>query len=86
MLNCDLKSSADHSSIMGLVLDVLAVDNYYFFFLTKILVQSQTAELATVEAFQHLNPSQRGMMVNATVGGCTKNSSSSTPSVFTLGR
>lgn len=85
MLNCDLKSSADHSSIMGLVLDVLAVDNY-FFFLTKILVQSQTAELATVEVFQHLNPSQRGMMVNATVGGCTKNSSSSTPSVFTLGR
>lgn len=85
MLNCDLKSSADHSSIMGLVLDVLAVDNY-FFFLTKILVQSQTAELATVEVFQHLNPSQHGMMVNATVGGCTKNSSSSTPSVFTLGR
>lgn len=84
MLNCDLKSSADHSSIMGLVLDVLAVD--IFFFKTKILVQSQTAELATVEVFQHLSPSQRGMMVNATVGGCTKNSSSSTLSVFTLGR
>lgn len=72
MLNCDLKSSADHSSIMGLVLDVLAVDNYYYFFKTKILAQSQTAELAAVEVFQHLNPSQRGMMVNATVGGCTK--------------
>lgn len=71
MLNCDLKSSADHSSIMGLVLDVLAVDNY-FFFKTKILAQSQTAELATVEVFQHLNPSQSGVMVNATVGGCTK--------------
>lgn len=58
---------------MGLVLDVLAVDNYYFFKKkTKILAQSQAAELATVEVFQHLNPSQRGTMVNATVGGCTK--------------
>lgn len=38
----------------------------------KILAQSQTAELATVEVFEHLNPSQRGMMVNAAVGGCTK--------------
>lgn len=66
MLNCDLKSSADHSSIMGLVLDVLAVGNYYFFE-TKILAQSQTAELATVEVSECLNPSQRGMMVNGSL-------------------